>query len=116
MKLTLKSILLVFSITAIYTSCRKEEIESIQAPEEETLVANSAIAQLMRNVTMNDGSINNIIDNANCFTIKWPAIVYANNVEVTMLDNTDLNTIEAIFDNDDQDTDVLDFIFPITLI
>lgn len=111
-----KTILIVMVLGTLFTSCRKEEIESIQAPEEETLLANTNVSRLIENVSLNDGSKDNILNNANCFTIKWPATVIVNTIEVTINSLNDLNTVEAILDIDDEDIDVLDIQFPVTVI
>lgn len=105
---------IVFSV--LFTSCRKEEIEFQQAPEEETLQANSNIAYLMQRTAMNDGSVDNIIDNSNCFTVQLPVTVVANGLEITINSLDDLNSIEGVFDEFDDDTDELEINFPITII
>ena len=108
------SIALAFGF--LFFSCRKEEIQSIQAPEEETLSASTNVSRLIENVSLNDGSKDNILNNANCFTIKWPTIVTVNTIEVTINSLNDLSTVEAILDIDDEDIDVLDINFPVTII
>ena len=58
-----QSIFLVVLISFALASCRKEETEFIQAPEEETLNPNSNVALLMQRTASNDGSevtINNL--------------------------------------------------------
>jgi hypothetical protein len=109
------SFLLLFS-TLIFTSCRTEETEFIQAPQEETLVANSTIANLMLRTATNDGSFDNIIDRSNCFDVQFPVTVIVNGIEIVVNSEDDLDDIEAIFDEFDEDNDVLNIIFPITII
>lgn len=106
------SILLLVFIT----SCRTEETESIQAPEDEVLVANSSIASLMKKTSTNDGSNDNIIDKANCFNIKLPVTVTANGNSITIETEEDYKIIEYIFDDEDDDNDTLSISFPITII
>ncbi len=65
-------ITLLFLVGLSVTSCRTEETEFIQAPDDETLAANSSIAVLMKRTASNDGSNDNIVDRANCFDIKFP--------------------------------------------
>ncbi|WP_299120845.1 hypothetical protein [uncultured Winogradskyella sp.] len=110
------SIIILFLIGLIFTSCRTEETEFIQAPEDETLVANSNIALLIQRTASNDGSNDNIVDRANCFDITFPYTVNANNQELTLNSYEDLATIECIFDQSDDDTDSLEIIFPVTII
>jgi len=77
--------LLLFLMGFIFTSCRKEETEFIQAPEDEILVGNSNIASLVERTTSNDGSKDNIIDRANCLDIVFPYNVNVNGEALTRM-------------------------------
>lgn len=117
MKVPVTTVLLLFSLFGLLiTSCRTEEMELIEAPQEQVLKARSAIAGLMQRTTMNDGSNDNIIDNSNCLSILLPATVNINGQEIIVDSEEDFDTIEAIFDEFDEDTDKLGIIFPITII
>ncbi len=105
-------IVLLLSLTLF--SCRKEEMEIIEPPEEEVLA--SSVANLLIKTSTNDGSYDNILDGASCFNIKLPVTVTANGVEVVVETEEDLNTVEAIFDEFDDDTDTLEITFPITIV
>jgi hypothetical protein len=100
----------------LFNSCRTEETEFIQAPPEETLVPNSVVASLMTQTTLNDGSNDNIIDNANCFSLQLPVTVIVNGMEITINSEDDYDDIEDIFDEFDDDNDTLEITFPITII
>lgn len=106
-------VLLVFQVL---TSCKKESYELEQASEEESLEANSGIANLILRVSMNDGSIDNIIDMANCLSIQLPINVEANGQEITIESEDDYNRIEVIFDASPTDEDILNIQFPIHII
>lgn len=106
---------LLFSL-AFLTSCRTEDDLSIDPPAEEILTANSTVAGLMSRTSMNDGSNDNIIDNASCFNILLPVTVTANGVQVVVNSAADYQTIEDIFDADNNDVDTLDISFPITVV
>lgn len=106
---------LLFSV-AFFTSCRTEDDLSIDPPAEQTIVANSAIADLLNRTSKNDGSFDNIIDNASCFNVQLPVTVTANGTEVMVDSMNDYQTIEDIFDADNNDTDTLDIMFPITVV
>lgn len=108
--------LTIFFITFLFTSCRKEEMELVQAPDDQVLVANSTMANLMQQTAMNDGSIDNIIDNANCFTVKFPFTVKSNGVQITINSIVDLGAVEFIFDTSDDDDDTLEIVFPVTIV
>lgn len=111
-----KTAILLLSILFVFSSCRKEETEFIQEPEEEVLIANSNIATLMERVSSNDGSLNNIIDRANCFDIAFPYSVNVNGVPLSVSSIQDYSVIECVFDESDSDTDTLNINFPVTIV
>ncbi|MFD2564317.1 hypothetical protein [Aquimarina rubra] len=116
----MKSIL-KFSSWMLFTSillfsCRSEEREFEQAPEEEVLEANSQIANLMQRTSMNDGSLDNILDRSNCFSIQFPVTVTANGLEIIITNEDGLDTVEDIFDELEDDDDTITFSFPIVII
>jgi len=108
--------LTIFSSLLVIFSCRKEEVELVQAPDEQVLVANSTLANLMQQTAMNDGSNDNIIDKANCFNIKLPITVKANGLQIELNSEEDLNVVEFIFDTSDDDNDTVEIIYPITIV
>ena len=117
MKNTLKQLsLFLLALTLTLGSCREEESVFIEGPEEETLAANSNIANLLQNTVTKDGSDDNIIDNASCISIELPVSVVVNDLEIIVDSPEDFETIEAIFDEFDDDDDVLEIIFPITIV
>ncbi|BAO75744.1 hypothetical protein [Winogradskyella sp. PG-2] len=107
--------LLFLSVISI-TSCRTEETELILTPDDEILASNSIVAQLMQRATSNDGSIDNIVDRANCFDIKFPYSVNVNSEEITLSSNSDFARVECVFDQSDDDTDTLDIMFPVNIV
>lgn len=114
---TLKPVVLALLLSvAFFTSCRTEDDLSIDPPVEQTIVANSAIADLLNRTSQNDGSFDNIIDNASCFNVQLPVTVVVNGTEVIVDSMDDYQTIEDIFDADNNDTDTLDIMFPITVV
>lgn len=102
-------VVLVLSLT----SCQ-EEFEDIGG-DPETIDASSSTAALIKQTSSNDGSYDNIVDGASCFAVQFPYTVSVNNVEVTIDSESDLEVIEEIFDSLDDDEDILDIIFPITI-
>jgi len=108
--------ILIFVGTFFLMSCRKEEMELVQAPDDQVLVANSTLANLMLQTAMNDGSFDNILDKSNCFNIKLPITVKANGQEINLDSSEDLNAVEYIYDTDDDDEDTLEIDFPITIV
>ena len=108
--------LLILVLALLLTSCREEESVLIEGPQEEILKANSNVANLLQNTTSNDGSDDNIIDNASCISIELPVTVQVAGLEIIVDDPDDFETIEDIFDEFDDDEDVVEIIFPITIV
>lgn len=113
----------VFKILVLYLlvatsliSCRTEETEFIETPTEDTIQPNSFIANLMMRTTSNDGSVDNIIDYANCFTVQLPVSVNVNGIQLEINSANDYNAIEYIFDEFDDDIDTLIISYPITIV
>ena len=109
-KLKLQAVFLIF-IILLFSSCRSELIDNLTV----TLEPNSNVANLIENTSLNDGSKDNIIDNANCFTVNLPVTVIVNGTTVVVATEADYAVVEAIFDASDTDTDTLEIIFPITI-
>jgi hypothetical protein len=110
-----KSIFLLI-IIILLISCRKEETELIETPEEEVLQANSNIANLIQRTSSNDGSIDNIVDRANCFDIAFPYTVNVNGAQLAINSAEDYAIIECVFNESESDTDNIAINFPITII
>lgn len=108
------SSLLVLALT--FTSCQ-EEFEPLPEDEaqEEAINASSSTAKLIEDTCSNDGSFDNIVDESSCFNINFPYTVKVNGVELTIESIENLDMIEDIFDALEEDEDVLDIIFPITI-
>ncbi len=115
MKIKIK-VLLILLFLAVFFSCREDEYRLKETSEEQPLVKESAVASLMKRTSLKDGSIDNIIDQANCITIKLPVTIEVNGISIIVSDTEDYNTIEAIFDEYDDDTDTLIISYPITII
>lgn len=111
----LKTFLIFLVISFIFSSCRKEEREFIQTPEDEVLEANSNIAALMQRTALNDGSVDNIVDRANCFNIAFPYTVNVNGVDIDVNSAEDYAVIECVFDQT-EDNSTLNISFPITIV
>ncbi len=109
-------IAVLFVFVLIFSSCRKELIINETGPDQPGLEASSTVANLMKNVSLNDGSNDNIIDNANCFNIQLPITVIVNGLEVIVDSEEEFDTIEDIFDEFEDDDDELQIIFPIVIV
>lgn len=114
MKIDLRIVSLLFLI--LFSSCRKEEVEFVQVPDDEILQADSTVANLMQRTAMNDGSNDNIIDYANCFNIQLPIEIIVNGLQMTVNSDDDFDTIESILDEFEDDNDTVTIIYPIVIV
>lgn len=114
---TLRPILvLLISITICFTSCRTEDEIIIDPPTGETINAGSTLADLLNRTALKDGSLDNILDNANCLSVQLPIDVTVNGVTLTIIDEDGYEEVEDIFDDFSDDTDVITINYPITVI
>lgn len=107
---------LLISATLLFTSCRTEDEVIIDPPTGETINAGSTLAQLLNRTALKDGSLDNILDNANCLSVQLPINVTVNGVSLTINDEDGYEEVEDIFDDFSDDTDVITISYPITII
>ena len=105
--------LLIFALTV--SSCQDEFEELPNTEDQTTITASSSTAQLIMQTSSNDGSYDNIVDGSSCFAVQFPYTVQVNGLEITIDSIDDLKLIEKIFDELDDDDDILDIIFPIDI-
>jgi hypothetical protein len=116
MKNFIKLLSITFFALLWFTSCQDEVFQETPISQEELLVANSPLANLVQSTATMDGSMDNIIDHANCLSVELPVTVVVNGLEIIIDTVEDYNVIEAIFDEFDNDNDNLEIVFPITII
>ncbi|NAS14252.1 hypothetical protein [Poritiphilus flavus] len=106
---------LLLMTALIFTACQEEFEELPQPDDPQTITASSSTAKLIEDTCTNDGSFDNIVDGASCFSIEFPYTVNVNGIEITLDSREDLHLIEEIFDELETDDDILEIIFPITV-
>ncbi|WP_340066077.1 hypothetical protein [Ascidiimonas aurantiaca] len=105
------------AVVLVTTSCQDEvDVIGPDTSSGENIEASSATAQLISRTSAKDGSTDNIVDGASCISVVFPISVTANGLEITLDSEDDLEVLEAIFDEFDDDDDVLDILFPITIV
>lgn len=93
------------------TSCQNDS-----SPSSNTITANSTLKTLLSRVTQKRTSSDNAIDSTSCFTIKLPVTVIVNDQEVVVATTADYQAIVAVFSENNDDNDHINFVFPITII
>ena len=110
------SFLLLLMMLFVGVSCQEEANEETPPNQEETIAPNSTLANLMRNTSTLDGSVDNIIDGANCILVELPITVIVNGVTLTIETIDDYDAIEEIIDEFTNDQDEIEIQFPIVII
>jgi len=98
-----------------FSSCQTEYEELPGENEQETIMAQSSTALLVEKTVTNDGSFDNIVDGSSCFNVRFPYTVEVNGLELTINEVKDLRLIEEIFDALEDDEDILQILFPVTI-
>ena len=117
MKNTFKQFLvLTFFAFLTFNSCQNETIEVNNPNEQETIVPNSALADLILSTSSDNGALDDVLDNANCLAVNLPVTVIVNDITITINTIEDLSLIVQIYDEFENDDDILEFLFPITIV
>lgn len=95
-------------------SCQKEFTQIITDNQKESLQANVTATNYIRRIVAHNGSVDDIIDNANCILIKLPVSVIANGVEIVINSEADYALIQQNFE--DLNGENLQINYPIVLI
>ena len=91
--------------------------QSDSSPSSNKITANSTLKTLLARVTQNRTSDDNVIDSTSCFTVQLPVTVIVNNNEQVVISTpADYETVVNLLDEDHDDYDHLEFVYPITII
>ncbi|MCK0108824.1 hypothetical protein MWU58_05935 [Flavobacteriaceae bacterium S0825] len=110
------TLLLAFFALLTFSSCQDEVIEITEPNENQVIAPQSTLASLMRSTSSNDGTTDDIMDNANCLSINLPVTIIVNGITITITTEEDLDFIRDVFEEFSDDEDTLEFIFPITIV
>ncbi|HYX08221.1 MAG TPA: hypothetical protein VE912_15935, partial [Bacteroidales bacterium] len=112
-KIDIRSLLATFFVVALFTGCQNE-YKNIKEPDKTvTISAGDTIADLIRRVTLRDGSFDNIFDHCGAISLKFP---YTVQIEDQLVQIKFLNDIEAILQDTAQYEDDFELVFPVTVI
>jgi len=99
-----------------FSGCQNEVTEIIDPPADEVFTPVSPVADLVQRTSLRDGSDDNIIDGSSCTSLVLPIIVVVNGLEITLDSKEDFYTVEHIIDKFDEDDDLIEILFPVTVI
>lgn len=107
--------ILVFLLCVLGVSCQQEESEIITPDNEEVIEANSNLGLLLLQTSLNDGSQDDLLDNASCIEINLPVTVTVNGDLIVINTLDDLSLVEENITSSDTDEDIIEISFPITI-
>ncbi len=110
--------LFLFTFFALlsFTACQDEASEVNNSEEQETIQSGTPLAELMSRTTANHGAMDDILDEASCFSVELPVTIIVNDITMVIETEEDLEQLEELYEDLDDDDEVLDFVFPITII
>lgn len=111
----MKNIILLLLVSLSIFSCQTEESEIIQ-DNNENLSTSSPLVSLLGRVSQNTTSQDNILDNSSCFAVQLPVVVIVNNQQITVSTTADYQIVQDAIDTFSNDDDIVNFIYPITII
>ena len=106
----------VIASLVFLNGCQQEVTEIIEPSTDEVFTSTSPVADLIQRTSLSDGSFDNIIDGSNCLSLELPVSVIVNGLEIILDSPEDFTTVENIIDKFDDDDDIIDIIFPVTVI
>lgn len=106
MNLFSKLISAVFLIF-LTSSCQKEEFTIVEDQEQKSFLDDLQLKGLMKSVASHDGSFDDLIDEASCFSIGFPYEIELNGSTHMLSSINDLTTIESM--------DLVQPVFPINI-
>jgi hypothetical protein len=101
-------------LTILLFSCQNDENEII-LNNQESLLEGSELAGLMLRMSQYPTSVDNIIDNTNCFAVNLPVTVIANGQQMVIASGADYVLIENVFNASSTDVDTMEIVFPVTV-
>ncbi|WP_178987655.1 hypothetical protein [Winogradskyella schleiferi] len=117
MKIQISHLLISFLFAFLCVTSCQDEIEQIENPnEQETIVPNSTLASLMSRTASNFGAADDILDGASCFSVELPVTIQVSDITIIIESEADLEALEDVLYDISVDEDVMEFVFPITII
>ena len=107
--------LLASVLSVVFFSCQSE-IADEQYSTKETITKTTPLTTYVERIVMQKTAQDNIIDQTDCFMVKFPYTVTVNAVDITINSAADIALVENNIALSSIDTDVVSIHFPITVI
>lgn len=107
----------VFSLFLVifFTACQTESIKEEHSTSE-TITKATPLSSYIERIVMQKTSEDDVIDNTNCFVIKFPYVVTVNNVEIKINSAADYLLVRNNIDANANDNDIVSIHFPVTVV
>lgn len=108
-------LLLFAGLLMMMSGCQQESVQITPIPSDKVITPNSTVAQMIERISLNDGSRDNILDNASCTSLLLPVTVMVNGQPVLITSEDDLKKVERIWDELPGDDDTVMIQYPVTV-
>ncbi|WP_299115239.1 hypothetical protein [uncultured Winogradskyella sp.] len=106
---------IIFALIS-FTACQDEALEVNNTEQQEIIQSGTELVELMSRTTANHGTMDDILDDASCFSVELPVTIIVSDITIVIETEADLEQLEDVFEDIQDDEDILDFVFPITII
>ena len=113
--MVLRNFLSLLLLNLVFLSCQSEMIEE-EYSTKETITKSTPLTTFIERIVMQKTAQDNIIDQTDCFMVKFPYTVSINGVDVTINSAADIAVVENNIALSNIDSDVVSIHFPITVI
>ncbi|WMI67957.1 LamG domain-containing protein [Mangrovimonas sp. YM274] len=96
-------------------SCQDNDAAPNEPDATDVVNFNAELVNILELTTANNGTLDDILDNASCLSVDLPVTVLVNETSITINSLEDLQEIEDLFDEYETDDDTLEFMYPITI-
>lgn len=103
-------------LLVLLAACQEPAEEIILPDQESSFAKSSDLGNYLRNVSLLDGSADNVIDNASCLSVMLPVTVTVKGKPAVVESLSDIQDILEIYNRNPYDKDILIIRFPITVI
>ncbi len=76
----------------------------------------STLTNLLGIIAVNPTGLDNPVDSVACFNVKLPVQVIVNGQEINVQSEADYATVEAAYNQSSTDADILNYVYPVTII
>ena len=102
-------------LSLVFFSCQNEK-QTIELNSVNSFTKSAPLSDLIKRVSQNETSLDNVLDNTSCFSVKLPVSLTVDSQYVTVTNSAGYETIKDIKDGYSNDDDIVEFNFPITIV